>query len=70
MEVVNSTCIHNLLSGNVWAGQLSNAIPELSHCSVILSTSKETHVSVGQVLWYWQGFAIRPNKSTCRSVGK
>ena len=64
MEIINSTRIHNLLSGDVWASQLSNAVPELSHCSVVLRTPKQTHVSVGQVLWYWQGFAVRPNKGT------
>ena len=67
MEIINPTRIHNLLSGDVWASQLPNAVPELSHCSVVLSTSKQTHVSVGQILWYRQGFAVWPHESTCTS---
>lgn len=65
MKVINPTCIHNLLSGNVGACQLANAVPELSHGSVVLSTSKEAHVSIWQVLWHRQGFAVWPHKSTC-----
>jgi hypothetical protein len=65
MEVINATGIHDLLSRDVWASQLANAISELCHRSVILGSPKQAHVSIRQVLWHWQCLAIRPNKRTC-----
>ena len=65
VEVIDATCVHNLLSGDVWAGELANAVPELCHGSVVLGATKQPHVSVGQVLWHRQGFAIWPDKSAC-----
>ena len=65
MEVINAAGIHNLLPRDVWASQLANAISELCHGSVILSSPKQAHVSIWQVLWHWQCLAIRPNKRTC-----
>ena len=65
MEVIDPTRIHNLLPGDVWASQLADAVPELCHCSVILSPPKEAHVSIGQILRHRQGLAIWPYKSPC-----
>ena len=65
MEVINATSIHNLLPGDVGAGQVTDAISELRHCSVVLSTAKEAHVGIGQVLWHRQSLAVRPHKGTC-----
>ncbi len=64
MEVINAAGIHDLLSRDVWASKLANAISELCHGSVILGSPKQAHVSIWQVLWYWQCLAIRPNKCT------
>ena len=65
MEIIDATGIHYLFSGDVWAGELADAVSELCHGSVILRTSKEPHVGIGQVFWYRQGFAVWPYKCTC-----
>ena len=68
MEVINATGVYNLLPGDIWAGELTYAIPELSHCSVVLGTAKQPHVSIGQVLGYRQCLAVWPNEGTCNAL--
>lgn len=66
MEVINAAGVHNLLPGDVGAGELANAVPELRHGPVVLGAPKQAHVRIGQPLRHWQGLPIRPNKGTCR----
>ena len=66
MEVINAAGVHNLLPGDVRAGELANAIPELRHGSVVLGAPKQAHVCIGQPLGHWQGLPIRPNKGACK----
>ena len=70
MEVINAAGVHNLLPGDVRAGELANTVPELRHGSVVLGPPKQAHVRIGQVLWHRQRFAIRPNKGACNCQTK
>lgn len=67
MEVIDTTCIHDLLAADVWAYKLCHPKPELSHGSVVLGTTKQPHVRIRQVVWHRQSFPIWTHKRTCIS---
>mmetsp|Transcript_6879 Transcript_6879/g.41953 ORF Transcript_6879/g.41953 Transcript_6879/m.41953 type:complete len:219 (-) Transcript_6879:1258-1914(-) len=62
VNFIYTTSIHHLFTRNGRACHLPNHMTELRHCPVILSTTKQPHVGIGECGIVRKRLAIHPNK--------